>query len=80
MTFLSPLFGGRPALRHHVRVRTRSRCWTPHRSDGSRARVCGRTPSGDQSSPSRYRYDPADPTPTVDGTQVGPSAGRRTTA
>ncbi|MDF5755174.1 CocE/NonD family hydrolase [Spongiactinospora sp. TRM90649] len=36
-----------------------------------------RTPPDCQSSPSRYRYDPADPTPTVGGTQVGMSAGAK---
>ncbi|MEU4231998.1 CocE/NonD family hydrolase [Nonomuraea sp. NPDC026600] len=36
-----------------------------------------RTPNDGQSSPSRYRYDPADPTPTVGGTQVGLTAGAK---
>ncbi|MFI6387096.1 CocE/NonD family hydrolase [Nonomuraea sp. NPDC050540] len=34
-----------------------------------------RTQHDGQSPPSHYRYDPADPTPTVGGTQVGLSAG-----
>ncbi|MET7338001.1 CocE/NonD family hydrolase [Nonomuraea sp. NPDC005650] len=34
-------------------------------------------PPGDDSQPSRYRYDPGDPTPTVGGTAVGLSAGRK---
>ncbi|MEV0615398.1 CocE/NonD family hydrolase [Nonomuraea sp. NPDC050404] len=36
-----------------------------------------RNPHDGHSSPSRYRYDPADPTPTVGGTQVGLSAGAK---
>ncbi|MFD2352940.1 CocE/NonD family hydrolase [Nonomuraea ferruginea] len=34
-----------------------------------------RTPHEGQVAPSRYRYDPADPTPTVGGTQAGMSVG-----
>lgn len=36
-----------------------------------------RTPHDGGAEPSRYRYDPADPTPTVGGTQVGLSAGAK---
>jgi hypothetical protein len=34
-------------------------------------------PAADGVHPSRYRYDPGDPTPTVGGTAVGLSAGRK---
>ncbi|TDE34397.1 CocE/NonD family hydrolase [Nonomuraea mesophila] len=37
------------------------------------------TPHDGHSAPSRYRYNPADPTPTVGGTQVGLSAGAKDT-
>ncbi|TDD17751.1 CocE/NonD family hydrolase [Nonomuraea diastatica] len=54
--------------------------WPPaHRATAWHLHPDGRldTAAPTASSPSRYRYDPADPTPTVGGTLVGWSAGRK---
>ncbi|GAA0924906.1 CocE/NonD family hydrolase [Nonomuraea longicatena] len=44
--------------------------WYPYAGGG-----LGRDPADRGAPPSRYRYDPADPTPTIGGTTVGMSAG-----